>query len=65
MQPFRQGRSTELYDDRAAQECVPLLKIARRRSLINGLASIGLEEGLEIVARMISGLINGLDKRDG
>ena len=48
----------------SAQECVPLLEIARRRGLVNEPAFIVLKERLEIIARMISGLINGLDKRD-
>jgi four helix bundle protein len=49
----------------SAQECVPLLEIARRRGLIKDPESIALKERLEIIAKMISGLINGLDKRDG
>jgi four helix bundle protein len=49
----------------SAQECVPVLEIARRRGLIEDPASIALKERLEVIARMISGLINGLDKRDG
>jgi four helix bundle protein len=49
----------------SAQECVPLLEIARRRGLVKEPASIALTERLEVIARMISGLINGLDKRDG
>jgi four helix bundle protein len=48
----------------SAQECVPLLEIARRRGLVRDEVSIALKEQLEIIARMISGLINGLDKRD-
>jgi hypothetical protein len=40
-------------------------QIACRRGLIDGPASLGLKMGLEIVARMISGLINGLDHRAG
>jgi hypothetical protein len=48
-----------------AQECVPLLEIARRRGLIKEPTSIALKERLEVIARMITGLINGLDKRDG
>jgi four helix bundle protein len=42
-----------------AQECVPLLEIARR-VLINDTAAIALKERLEIITIMIS----GLDKRD-
>ena len=49
----------------SAQECVPLLEIARRRGLIQESASIALKDRLELIARMVSGLINGLDKRDG
>jgi four helix bundle protein len=49
----------------SAQECVPLSEIARRRGLIKEPDSKALKERLEIIARMIGGLINGLDKRDG
>ena len=49
----------------SAQECVPLLEIARRRGLVKEPDSIAFKERLEVIARMISGLINGLDKRDG
>jgi four helix bundle protein len=47
----------------SAQECVPLLEIARRRELINDPAALALKERLEIIARMISGLINGIENR--
>jgi four helix bundle protein len=47
----------------SAQECVPLLEIARRRGLVNEAAAIALKERLEVIARMISGLINGLEMR--
>jgi hypothetical protein len=50
---------------RIAHSLAPRNQIARRRGLINGPASIGLKEELEFVARMISGLINGLEKRAG
>jgi four helix bundle protein len=49
----------------SAQECVPLLEIARRRGLVNEPESTALQEQLEVIARMLSGLINGLDRRDG
>jgi four helix bundle protein len=49
----------------SAQECVPLLEIARRRGLVEDPAAVAIKERLEVIARMISGLINGLDKRDG
>jgi four helix bundle protein len=48
----------------STQECVPLLEIARRRGLVKDPASIALKERLEIIAKMISGLINGLDNRE-
>jgi four helix bundle protein len=48
----------------SAQECVPLLEIARRRGLVQETAALELRERLEVIAKMISGLINGMDKRD-
>jgi four helix bundle protein len=48
----------------STQECVPLLEVARRRGLIDEEAALGLKERLEIIAKMISGLINGMDKRE-
>jgi four helix bundle protein len=48
----------------SAQECVPLLELARRRGLVKEPASIALKERLEVIARMISGLINGLENRE-
>ena len=47
----------------STQECVPLLEVARRRGLVQEPAALALKERLEIIAKMISGLINGLDKR--
>jgi four helix bundle protein len=47
----------------SAQECVPLLEIARRRGFIEQLRHDELRKTLEEIAKMISGLINGLDKR--
>jgi len=48
----------------SAQECVPLLEIARRRGLIDDQQHAGLRAELEEIAKMISGLINGLDRRE-
>jgi len=48
----------------SAQECVPLIEIARRRGLIQEATAVALRERLEVIAKMISGLINGLDKRE-
>ena len=48
----------------SAQECVPLLEVARRHGLVPESSALALKERLEIIAKMIGGLINGLDKRD-
>jgi four helix bundle protein len=48
----------------SAQECVPLLEIAMRRGLVQEPVVVVLKEQLELIAKMISGLINGLEKRD-
>ena len=48
----------------SAQECVPLLEIARRRGFISEPQHGELRAGLEEIAKMISGLIRGLDKRE-
>ena len=47
----------------SAQECVPLLELARRRALLEDAAHGKLKDDLEGIARMLSGLIAGLDKR--
>lgn len=49
----------------SAQECVPLLEIARRRGLVQEPTMLALKERLEVIAKMISGLINGLENRRG
>jgi len=48
----------------SAQECVPLLEMARRRCFINDAQHAELHAELEVIAKMISGLINGIDKRE-
>lgn len=47
----------------SVQECVPLLEVGRRRKLIDEGIHASLRGELEAMAKMISGLINGLDKR--
>ncbi len=47
----------------SVQECVPLLEVARRRNLLEDCRHAALRDDLETIAKMISGLINGLDKR--
>ena len=48
----------------STQECIPLLEVARRRGLIDQSKHETLRQDLETIAKMISGLINGLEKRD-
>jgi four helix bundle protein len=48
----------------STQECVPLLEIAKRRGFIADAQHAQLRTELEVIAKMISGLINGLDKRE-
>ena len=47
----------------SAQECVPLLEVAERRGFIDEPQHAELRADLEVIAKMISGLIAGLDKR--
>jgi hypothetical protein len=46
------------------QECVPLLEIARRRGLIDESKHAKLRQEREVIAKMVSGLINGLENRE-
>jgi len=48
----------------SVQECVPLLELARRHSLIEPARHDALRKELEVIAKMISGLINGLNQRE-
>jgi four helix bundle protein len=48
----------------SAQECVPLIEIARRRGFLDEAQHGRLLANVEEIAKMISGLINGLEKRD-
>jgi four helix bundle protein len=47
----------------SVQECVPLIELARRRGFIAEAVYADLRNQLEIIAKMISGLINGMDNR--
>ena len=47
----------------SVQECVPLLELARRRRILTEQEHVALKSQLEEVSRMLSGLINGLEKR--
>ncbi len=47
----------------SVQECVRLLELARRRRLLDDAIHAEMKERLEEIARMLSGLINGLENR--
>jgi four helix bundle protein len=47
----------------SVQECVPLLEVARRRGMMNDAEHGVLKGQLEEIARMLSGLIRGLENR--
>jgi len=47
----------------SAQECIPLLEIARRKELIEESVVSDFRNQLEVIAKMISGLIKGLENR--
>ncbi|HMO84454.1 MAG TPA: four helix bundle protein [Lacipirellulaceae bacterium] len=48
----------------SVQECVPLLELALRRKLLAEHAHGELKRRLEEIARMLSGLIKGLENRE-
>ncbi|MFN9200324.1 MAG: four helix bundle protein [Planctomycetaceae bacterium] len=48
----------------SAQECVPLLEVSQRRGFISPPLHAEFKSQLEEIARMLSGLINGLDNRE-
>jgi four helix bundle protein len=47
----------------SVQECVPLLEISKRRGLLDEVLQTALRLELETIAKMISGLIQGLENR--
>jgi hypothetical protein len=42
---------------------VPLLEIAKRKQLVSDVIISDLFNQLEVISKMVSGLINGLEKR--
>ena len=48
----------------SAFECVPLLELCKRKKLIAEETCAGLKAELEILSRMLSALIKGMDKRE-
>ncbi len=52
----------------SAHECVPILELAKRRGLVEDSTVVALKGELEVLCKMISGLINGIPdvkKKDG
>ena len=47
----------------SAQECVPLLEISKRKRLISDATLSDLFSRLEVICRMLSGLITGPERR--
>ena len=47
----------------SVQECIPLLELARRKQLIPESTVTDLRNQVEIIAKMISGLIKGVENR--
>jgi hypothetical protein len=47
----------------SAQERVPLLELARRKGFLDDVGHGMLRDRIEVIAKMISGLINGLVNR--
>ena len=48
----------------SVQECVPLLELGSRQRLLEPADHQQLKANLEEIARMLAGLINGLEKRE-
>jgi four helix bundle protein len=47
----------------SARECVPLLELARRKGMVSEAADLILRAQIEVIAKMISGLIGGIENR--
>ena len=47
----------------SVHKCVPLLELGKRRAFISERVCIQMRNELQTVAKMLSGLISGLDKR--
>jgi four helix bundle protein len=60
---FHKGdRKQFFYISRGStHECVPLLEVAKRKSLIPHDKAAEMKNELEVIAKMLSGLIKGLD----
>jgi len=47
----------------SVHECIPLLEVSRRKKLISETICSQFKKELETLAKMLSGLIKGIDKR--
>lgn len=47
----------------STHECVPLLELMRRRGMVDSLRHDALKQQVETIAKMINGLISGLERR--
>jgi four helix bundle protein len=47
----------------SVQECIPLLDVANRRGLLDGAKYESFRQDLETIAKMVSGLIAGMENR--
>lgn len=47
----------------SAQECIPLIELAHRRALLSGAKYAQFRGEIEIIGKMLPGLINRLDNR--
>jgi four helix bundle protein len=47
----------------SAQECIPLLEVAHRRGLLDQARQSAFRQDLETIAKMMSGLIEGIENR--
>lgn len=47
----------------SAQECIPLIELAYRKKLMSEQQAQALRNELEIISKMISGLLKGIDRR--
>ena len=58
------GRNFFIIARGSVQEYVPLLEVAKRKGLIADVVFSDPLNQLEVISKMISGLINGLEKRE-
>ena len=56
-------RKNSLIARVSVQECIPLLDVAYRRGLLDEVKHTAMRSELESIAKMIRGLINGLENR--